>query len=174
MNSLLIVVVNYFNDGERSYPTLDAALDRHVDKLANGSRLVNDVIRHEYTDWRKGFYDRGSVSQIHTLVRIVIGGRFSITNERRLRLCVYRRRVNKYILRLTVAIAKQLDRRSYIASTYDDILGLLYIKTVMLYMAQYPVRWTTQSALHFGPWLTCSFRHQLRFSGKQSSIHNLF
>ena len=34
------------------------------------------------------------------------------------------------------------------------------------YIAQYPV----QSALHFcPPWQTCSFRHQLGFSGKHSS-----
>ena len=37
------------------------------------------------------------------------------------------------------------------------------------YIAQYPVRWTAQSALHFClPWQTCSFRHQLGFSGKHS------
>ena len=33
----------------------------------------------------------------------------------------------------------------------------------------YPVRWTAQSALHFIPWQTCSFRYQLDFSGKHSS-----
>ena len=34
------------------------------------------------------------------------------------------------------------------------------------YIAHYPVRWTAQSALHFClPWQTCSFRHQLGFSG---------
>ena len=38
------------------------------------------------------------------------------------------------------------------------------------YIAQYPVRWTAQSALHFClPWQTCSFRHQLGLSGKHSS-----
>ena len=38
------------------------------------------------------------------------------------------------------------------------------------YIAQYPVRWTAQSALHFcPPCQTCSFRHQLGFSGKHSS-----
>ena len=37
-------------------------------------------------------------------------------------------------------------------------------------MLLYPVRWTAQSALHFcTPWQTCSFRHQLGFSGKHSS-----
>ena len=40
---------------------------------------------------------------------------------------------------------------------------------VCLYKAQYPVRWTAQSALHVTPWQTCSFRHQLDFSGKHSS-----
>ena len=29
----------------------------------------------------------------------------------------------------------------------------------------YPVRWTVQNALHFTPWQTCPFRHQLDFSG---------
>ena len=28
---------------------------------------------------------------------------------------------------------------------------------VCFYIAQYPVRWTAQSALHFTPWQTCSF-----------------
>ena len=37
------------------------------------------------------------------------------------------------------------------------------------YMAQYPVRWTAQSTSHFFlPRHTCSFRHQLGFSGKHS------
>ena len=35
----------------------------------------------------------------------------------------------------------------------------------------YPVRWTAQSALHFTPWQTCLFRHQLDFSGKHSTSH---
>ena len=40
------------------------------------------------------------------------------------------------------------------------------------YIAQYPVRWTAESALHFSSpvhpsW--CSFRHQLGFSWKHSS-----
>ena len=38
-----------------------------------------------------------------------------------------------------------------------------------VYITQYPVRWTAQIALHFTPWQTCSFRHQLGFSGKHSS-----
>ena len=34
----------------------------------------------------------------------------------------------------------------------------------------YPVRWTAQRALYvLPPWQTCSFRHQLGFSGKHSS-----
>ena len=32
---------------------------------------------------------------------------------------------------------------------------------MVLYLDQYPVTWTAQSALHFIPWRTCSFRHQL-------------
>ena len=35
---------------------------------------------------------------------------------------------------------------------------------------QYPVRWSAQSPLHFTPWQTCSFRHQLVFSWKQSAV----
>ena len=35
--------------------------------------------------------------------------------------------------------------------------------------AQYPIRRTTQSASHFTPWQTCSFWHELDFSGKHSS-----
>ena len=44
---------------------------------------------------------------------------------------------------------------------------------VCFYIAQYPVRWIGQSALYFlpppPPRQTCSFRHQLDFSGKHSS-----
>ena len=37
------------------------------------------------------------------------------------------------------------------------------------YVVQYLVRWTAHSTLHFTPWQTSSFRHQLDFSGKHSS-----
>ena len=40
---------------------------------------------------------------------------------------------------------------------------------VCFYMVQYPIRWTAQSALHFTSRQTCSFRHQLGFSGRHSS-----
>ena len=33
----------------------------------------------------------------------------------------------------------------------------------------YPVRWTTQSPLHFTPWQTCSFQHQFDLFGKYSA-----
>ena len=43
---------------------------------------------------------------------------------------------------------------------------------VCFYIAQYPARYIAQSALHlclhFNPWQTCSFRHQLDFSGKHT------
>ena len=43
-----------------------------------------------------------------------------------------------------------------------------YVKC--FYIAQYPVRWTAQNALHFAPpWKTRSFLHQLGFSGKHPS-----
>ena len=42
-------------------------------------------------------------------------------------------------------------------------------KSMFLYIAQCPVRWTAQSTLHFTPWQTCSFQHQLDFSGKYSA-----
>ena len=39
-----------------------------------------------------------------------------------------------------------------------------------LYIAQYPVRWPLKAPYTFcPPWQTCSFRHQLDFSGKHSS-----
>ena len=47
-----------------------------------------------------------------------------------------------------------------------------HLKKGSFYIAQYPVRWTAHSALHFFlPWQTCSFRcrHQPGFSGKHSS-----
>ena len=43
------------------------------------------------------------------------------------------------------------------------------VKTGIVYVAQYPVRWTVQRTLHFTLLKTCSFRHQLDFSGKRSS-----
>ena len=42
---------------------------------------------------------------------------------------------------------------------------------VCFYIAQYPVCWSAQNALHFTPWQTCSFGHQLDFS--QQSAHIL-
>ena len=54
----------------------------------------------------------------------------------------------------------------------DSILQEVGLKKGTFYIAQYPVRWTAQSALPFlppPPWQTCSFRHQLGFSGKHSS-----
>ena len=36
-------------------------------------------------------------------------------------------------------------------------------------VAQYAVLWTAQCDLHFTPWQTCPFRHQLDFSEKHSS-----
>ena len=44
---------------------------------------------------------------------------------------------------------------------------------VCFYTAQYLVRWTALSALYFTPWQTCSFRHQLDFSGKHSVTQKL-
>ena len=40
---------------------------------------------------------------------------------------------------------------------------------MFLYIAQYPVHWTAQNALHFTALQTCSFRHRLDFSEKHSS-----
>ena len=40
-------------------------------------------------------------------------------------------------------------------------------KKLRSYIARYPVRRTTRSALHFTPWQTCSFQGHLNFSGKQ-------
>ena len=36
------------------------------------------------------------------------------------------------------------------------------------YISQYPVRWSSQITLQFTRWQTCSFRHQLDFSGKHA------
>ena len=49
--------------------------------------------------------------------------------------------------------------------------GLKDTKKSCFYIAQYPVRWTAQSALHFLPSLENLFipTHQLGFSGKHSS-----
>ena len=44
---------------------------------------------------------------------------------------------------------------------------------VCFHVPKYPVRWTAQSTLHFTPWQTCSFRHQVDFSGKHSAMLQL-
>ena len=44
---------------------------------------------------------------------------------------------------------------------------------VWFYIVQYPVRWTTQNALHFIPYQTCSFRQKCDFSGRLSGILQL-
>ena len=43
------------------------------------------------------------------------------------------------------------------------------VKKVRFHIAQYPVCRTTQSALHFILWQTCSFQHQLGFYWKHSA-----
>ena len=61
---------------------------------------------------------------------------------------------------------------SYYKQTSPDISTLCQtemVKRICFYIAQYPVRRTAQSVLHFTPWQTCSFRHQLDLSGKHSS-----
>ena len=53
---------------------------------------------------------------------------------------------------------------------YNFYTQKCHIETkVCFYIAQYHVCLTAQSALHFTPWQTCSFRHQLDFSRKHSS-----
>ena len=52
-------------------------------------------------------------------------------------------------------------------------ISLFHIKKVCFYMAECPVHWTAQSALHFTTWQTCSFRHQLDFSEKHSAMQQL-
>ena len=47
------------------------------------------------------------------------------------------------------------------------------VKACCLFIAQYAVDWTTQSALHFTHWKTCSFRHQLNFSVNHSVVLQL-
>ena len=42
----------------------------------------------------------------------------------------------------------------------------------MFYIAQYPVRWTSQSALHFTTWQTRSFRHQLDLPGIETPAYS--
>ena len=47
---------------------------------------------------------------------------------------------------------------------------------VCFYIAQYPVHWTAQSALKYTfcpSWPTCSIRHHLDFSGKNSAMLQL-
>ena len=55
--------------------------------------------------------------------------------------------------------------------SFPALTGIVYLAKVKVcfYIAQYPVRWTAQSALHVTPWQTWSLQHQLDFSGKHSS-----
>ena len=50
-----------------------------------------------------------------------------------------------------------------------DMTNTLKKVKVCFYIAQYPVRWTTQTALHFSHGRPVQFRHQLDFSGKHPS-----
>ena len=66
------------------------------------------------------------------------------------------------------------DDRTYTAKVVRDTWRQNIERThkkvkVWFYTTWYPARWTAQSALHFTPWHTCSFRHQLGFSGTHSS-----
>ena len=57
-------------------------------------------------------------------------------------------------------------------ATCQSTLWKIEVK-VWSYIAQYPVHWTAQNTLHFTPWQTCSFRHQLNFSGKHLATQQL-
>ena len=52
---------------------------------------------------------------------------------------------------------------------HNTTLLKVKFKKVCFDIAQYSVRWPSQSVLHFTPWQTCSFQHHLDFSGKHSS-----
>ena len=67
-------------------------------------------------------------------------------------------------------------QRECLQSSSSSCLRHLHMHTtrnVCFYIAQYPVHWIAQSALHFTPWQTCSFRHNLKVSGKHSAILQL-
>ena len=68
---------------------------------------------------------------------------------------------------LVALLAIDLELNVRVTGAYNTYKG-----KGSLYIAQYPVNWTAQSALYFlppPPRQTCSFRHQLGFSGKHSS-----
>ena len=75
------------------------------------------------------------------------------------------------ILILTVSLGERCHVEYHYINTVSlrktelrSNLHHIKVKNVWFYIAQYLVRWTTQSVLQ-----TCSFRHQLDFSGKHSS-----
>ena len=63
----------------------------------------------------------------------------------------------------------------HVNAMFYSILELVFEVKVQVrsYIARYPVRRTTQSALHFTPWQTCSFQGHLNFSGKHSATLQL-
>ena len=65
-----------------------------------------------------------------------------------------------------------VTRQTFLISDYPQRLPRGDSQTVVKYMFFYSAV-STQSALHFTPWQTCSFRHQLDFSGKHSAITQL-
>lgn len=60
---------NYFNGGVRHKPAYDVALDRYVQKYMSYSPALTDIVRYEYTEWKKirspqdreEQFDRGAV-----------------------------------------------------------------------------------------------------------------
>ena len=70
--------------------------------------------------------------------------------------------INIYVLEVILGEREKMGTRAEIVEcgTYQtDKHTVNSVKKVKLYfyIAQYPVRWTAQSALHFTPWQTCSF-----------------
>ena len=59
------------------------------------------------------------------------------------------------------------DRGDLVVWFTEDLIKVCF------YIAHYPVCWTSQIASHLTPWQTCSFWHQLDFSGKHSATVQL-
>ena len=61
--------------------------------------------------------------------------------------------------------------RNWVDKQVSDVIYWVKKSKVRFYIMQHPFRFTAPSALHFTPWpwQTCSFRHELGFSGKHFS-----
>ena len=77
--------------------------------------------------------------------------------------------LNLYCVHFSIQCLTSMDLHSFQFIVQFSVHSLHRVAKNKTYIVPYPVHWTAQSILHFIPWQTCSFQHQLEFSGKHST-----